>query len=162
MPVHGMINSDLLAGKDYFKVVEDPFGSGEVVTLVQTLKPDTAILHVDKADEEGNAVIKGAMYDDEIIMKAADHVVVTAEKVVPSLVNSFEKQQITIPGFLVDAVVPVERGAQPCSCEGSYEVDDRMLKKFLSGTDLEDHEAWIASYEKLDRTSRSLSRRAVR
>ncbi|SDO16932.1 CoA transferase subunit A [Alkalicoccus daliensis] len=151
MPVHGLLYSDLLVENDYFKVVDDPFGGQEPVTLVKTLKPDVAIIHVHQADEQGNAIINGAKYDDEIIWRAADHVIITAEKIIPSLKGTYGKKTIDIPGFMTDAVIEVPGGAKPCSYEGLYEVDHRMLKKFLSGREKKDHQIWLDNYDQTDR-----------
>lgn len=154
MPVHGLKYSDLLVNKDYFKVVEDPFGSQEPVTLVKTIRPDVAILHAHVADEQGNAIITGSLYDDEIIWRAAERIIITAEKVVPSLSGAYANKPISIPGFMTAAVVEVQGGAKPCSCEGLYEVDDRSMKQFLAGTEKDDYEKWIEGYEGTDRKTR--------
>src|SRR5690606_28472433 len=56
MPVVGLTGSDLIKTNDYFKVIPDPFG-GEPVTVVKAIIPDVAIIHVQVADEAGNAII---------------------------------------------------------------------------------------------------------
>ncbi|ADI00589.1 CoA transferase subunit A [Salisediminibacterium selenitireducens] len=159
VPVHGLMHGDLLVEKDYFKVVEDPFGSGEEVTLVRTIRPDVAVIHVHTADERGNAVIEGAKYEDEIILRAADKVILTAEKVVKTLQNSNGSRPVDIPGFLVDAVVEAPNGAMPTSCEGRYDVNDKMLKQFLEANDTEAIDDWLTALEKQDCRGRGVMNR---
>ena len=69
MPVRGLKAGDLLKVADYFKVISDPF-SGEDITVVKALAPDVAIIHVQKADSEGNACINGPKYEDVLLSRA--------------------------------------------------------------------------------------------
>ena len=129
MPVRGLVVSDLLKYNDYFEVMEDPFGSGPVA-VVKALVPDVAVLHVQKCDRQGNAVIEGPLFEDVLMAKAAKKVVVTAETIVPDGHYQMNVSTVTIPHFLVDAVVHVPKGAVPCSCYGRYDINDREIREF--------------------------------
>lgn len=65
MPVRGLVVSDLLRVNPAFSVVEDSFGSGPVA-VVKALRPDAAILHVHRCDSQGNAIIDGPRFEDDL------------------------------------------------------------------------------------------------
>ncbi len=131
MPVRGLTTSDLIDKNAYFRRVTDPF-SGDPVTLVSAISPHFAILHVHKADKEGNALILGPKFEDVLFSRAAKQVIITTEEVVDESFFRGSETKADIPGFLVSSVVHVPRGAAPCACHGVYEPDHESIKKFLS------------------------------
>ncbi|MGI6732801.1 MAG: CoA transferase subunit A [Anaerovoracaceae bacterium] len=153
MPVKGLVNSDLIKVNDYFKVISDPF-TGEDITVVRSIEPDVAIIHVQECDENGNGIIRGPVYDDELITLSSKRVIVTAEKIINRSYMTLRPGEVTIPGFLVCAVIPVRKGASPCSCPTLYDIDKNVLTSFLSGAE-KDKEKTLADYldlyEKADR-----------
>jgi len=153
MPVRGLVASDLIEANDYFKVIDDPF-TGMPITVVRAIEPDYALLHVHEADEEGNALISAPAYDDILIAKASKHIIITAERIVPERMLRREGEHVRIPGFLVDAVVPLENGAAPCACQPDYSVSDRGIMDFKALKEPFELEAWLESYESADRRRR--------
>ncbi|WP_058307993.1 CoA transferase subunit A [Gracilibacillus massiliensis] len=149
MPVNGLKFGDLIDRNDYFVVVEDPF-TKEPVTLVRAIVPDVAIIHVQESDEDGNAVIYGPKYEDVLMSRAANRVIITTEQVVSKYKMKQQRDRIAIPGFLVDAVVHVPKGAKPTSCHQKYDVDDQALRKFLSLKEKQEIESFIEGYNNLD------------
>lgn len=129
MPVRGLIVSDLLVYNDYFDVIEDPFGSGPIA-VVKALVPDVTVIHVQKCDKYGNAIIDGMKFEDVLMAKAAKKVIITAETILDERNYQINAEHVTIPHFLVDAVVHAPRGAAPCSCYGRYEIDENAILKF--------------------------------
>uniref|UniRef100_UPI000B2E1CC3 CoA-transferase n=1 Tax=Clostridium sp. NkU-1 TaxID=1095009 RepID=UPI000B2E1CC3 len=73
--------SDLIDANDYFIRIEDPF-TKEPVTVVKAIRPDVAVIHVQEADEEGNARITGPLFEDVLFSRAAKRVFLTAENIV--------------------------------------------------------------------------------
>jgi glutaconate CoA-transferase subunit A len=131
MPVHGLMTSDLIDVNPYFKRITDPF-TGDPVTLVSAIKPDFAILHVHKADAQGNALILGPKYEDVLFSRAAKQVILTTEEVVDTDYFRSSETKADIPGFLVSGVAHVPQGAAPCACHGSYDINYESINKFLS------------------------------
>ena len=129
MPVRGLMVSDLIENNDYFDSVRDPF-SGEEIHVVKAIVPDVAVIHVQEAEPNGNAVIYGPKFDDVLMSRAAKKVIITAEKIVPEHRFEYAPVKADIPHFMVDAVVHVPHGARPCSCYGKYEIDRRELDQF--------------------------------
>jgi len=127
-----MFGSQLLeVNPDFFKVVESPY-NGEKVVVVPALQPDWAILHVQEADEQGNARILGSKFQDVLMSRAAKKTIVTTEKLVSS--ESLREEnglRTDIPHFLVAAVAVVPGGALPGRCWPLYGVDDGGMKRYL-------------------------------
>ncbi|KAB8139419.1 CoA transferase subunit A [Gracilibacillus oryzae] len=149
MPVSGLKYGDLLEHNDYFVVVEDPF-TGEPVTLVRTIFPDVAVIHVQECDEEGNAIIDGPKFEDVLMSRAADRVIITTEQVVSPFRIKQNKEKIDIPAFLVDAVVHVPGGAAPASCYKKYDVDEKALREFIGLKEKQEIIEFVRKYDKKD------------
>ncbi|MFD2445390.1 CoA transferase subunit A [Bacillus sp. CGMCC 1.16607] len=149
MPVRGLNAGDLLLKNDYFVVVEDPFG-GEPVTLVKSLTPDVAIIHVQECDAKGNAIIYGPKFEDILISRAAQKVIITTEQIVPESKTKLQADRIDIPGFLVHAVVHTPKGASPTACFKKYDIDDKSLSSFIEMKTKAEMESYIKSYEAKD------------
>ena len=81
-PVPGFRGTDLPATAD-FRTVKDPW-TGEDIYVVPALRPRWAILHVQESDVAGNARIFGSPGYDVLMAQAADQVILTAERIIPS------------------------------------------------------------------------------
>jgi len=131
MPVRGVLGSSLVSlheKEGTWKVSEDPF-SGEKIVLVKAIVPDVAIIHVNKADEEGNSEIQGPLYEDEFKAKAAKKVIITAEEIVPK--SYFYRKRPTINSEYVSAVVHAPKGAEPTSMYPLYDADYEKILSIL-------------------------------
>jgi acyl CoA:acetate/3-ketoacid CoA transferase alpha subunit len=58
--------------------------TGEKYLLFPACTPDVAVIHVTRADEQGNCQIDGTFFADEYIAKASKTVIVVAEQIVPT------------------------------------------------------------------------------
>src|SRR5918992_5948170 len=99
MPVAGMVGSDVLAARG-FRTVVDPYSGAEVVAA-PALIPDVAIVHVHEADVEGNARIVGTRFEDVLMVQAARHVILTAERIVDGATFEAAPETVAIAGFMV-------------------------------------------------------------
>lgn len=127
MPVRGLQISDLRKVNDYFADVKDPFG-GETLAAVKALCPDVAVIHAQRADARGNALIDGPKYDDVLMTRAAKRVIVTAETIVDDRWFSRGEVKADVPHFMVSHVVRARLGAFPGSCYGAYGPDEQTLR----------------------------------
>ena len=114
-----------------FKWVENPYNGKKVLT-VPAIKPDFAIIHVQKADEEGNALIYGPWFEDVLMCRAAKNIIITAEMIVPKEELKRELDAVWIPSDKVKAVVELPKGAYPGCCYPYYEIDFDAVKEYLS------------------------------
>jgi glutaconate CoA-transferase subunit A len=133
MPVGGMWGSGLLEiNPDFFQVMTSPF-NGEKTVAVKALAPDWAIVHVQEADEFGNARIIGSQFQDHLLARAARKTIITAERIVDTEIFRANPEFNTIPHFLVAAVVEAPNGARPGICFGEYETVDAVWMKRYAG-----------------------------
>jgi glutaconate CoA-transferase, subunit A len=118
------------ANSESYRVIDDPFGSGAVLT-VRAICPDVAVIHAAEADESGTAWLAGAPFTDRLMALAARHVIVQVERVVSSSTMSARSIGSTIPGFLIDAVVEAPGGCWPTASHGGYPCDEEAVKEYL-------------------------------
>jgi glutaconate CoA-transferase subunit A len=123
MPSTAWQGTDLLKLRPDVKSIEDPY-TGETLTAFPAIEPDVAVIHALKADPSGNAVIGGNQGVDRELALVSDHVIITAEEIVPAL------DQADIIGFVVDAVVEAPGGAWPTSCHPLYPLDGFALLEY--------------------------------
>lgn len=115
----------------HFREITDPF-TGKPAYAVPPLRPDVAIIHVQKCDPFGNARQLGGNHTESLIAKAADHVIVTTEEIIPLEETMADPLGTTIPGMVVDSVVPLPYGAHPGACPARYNYDEEHLKDYAA------------------------------
>ena len=148
LPVKGMLGSDLLEISEIVggqKLFNDPF-TGEEMIAVRAIEPDLAVIHVQKADEFGNARIEGPVYEDVIKAKASKKVVVTAEEIIANAEFRKMPEATTLPHFLVDAVVHAPGGAYPCSCCNYYDVDYDHIREYIAAVAEDRFDEYLKQY----------------
>jgi glutaconate CoA-transferase, subunit A len=125
MPIRSYFESDLPAVNPNIVELESPFGD-DPVYAVPPLNPDVSIVHVQRADPEGNAQIWGLVGCQKEAAFAAERVIVVCEELVEPRVIRADPNRTAIPGLIVDAVV-VEPGAcHPSYAQGYYDRDNRF------------------------------------
>jgi glutaconate CoA-transferase subunit A len=123
MPMNQTGATDLEHANPQIKRVTDPYSGNEVI-VVPALNPDVAIVHVQRADAEGNAHIWGIIGEQKEAAFAAKRVIVTAEEIVDEAVIRSDPNRTLIPGFIVDAVCHVPYCAHPSYTQGYYDRDN--------------------------------------
>jgi glutaconate CoA-transferase subunit A len=130
IPTRSLLGSDYMGpaflpqpngflGVDKMRTMASPFDGTPVVAL-PALRPDVSCVHVQWADEEGNAAFWGGHGDVKWGLWASERVVISAEEIVPASVLRSDPHRVTIPGFMVDAVVHMPFGAMPWGLPGYY------------------------------------------
>lgn len=122
-PLRDYRGSDLPKVNPLIKTVRCPF-TGEELAAVPALNPDTAIIHVQRADENGNAHVWGLMGVQKEAAFAARRRIVVAEEIVPESVIRSDPNRTLIPGLIVDAVVHEPFGCHPSYAQGYYDRDN--------------------------------------
>ncbi len=123
MPMNPTGAADLARANPQIRSVRDPYSGGEVA-VVPALNPDVAIVHVQRADAEGNAQIWGIIGEQKEAAFAARRVILTAEEIVPSEVIRSDPNRTLIPGFIVQAVCHAPYCAHPSYTQGYYDRDN--------------------------------------
>jgi glutaconate CoA-transferase subunit A len=123
MPMNPTAAVDLEHANPSYRTVRDPYSGGEVV-VVPALKPEVAIVHVQRCDAAGNAQIWGIIGEQKEAAFAAERVILTAEEIVPEEVIRSDPNRTMIPGFIVDAVCHVPFCSHPSYTQGYYDRDN--------------------------------------
>jgi glutaconate CoA-transferase subunit A len=143
LPTRTLLGSDLLARSAGLRVASCPF-TGQPLVLVPALVPDVAILHVQRADADGNAHAWGPTGVSAAAAKASRRVVVIAEELVASDVIRSDPNRVLVPGFLVTAVVHLPWGAHPSPVQGHYHRDHAVYADYHAATaTAEGARAWL-------------------
>jgi glutaconate CoA-transferase subunit A len=114
-------------------VMDNPFDGWcdtDKVVLVPAINPDVTIIHVQAADYQGTARIRGLPFADVEQAKAARHLIVTCETLVEDDRLRQAPDQNQIPFFCVDAVVHLPMGAWPTACYHHYDYDPTRLHQY--------------------------------
>jgi glutaconate CoA-transferase subunit A len=123
MPSRAWQCTELFELRPDVQTIQDPY-SGEELTAFPAIHYDVAVIHALEADLQGNARIGDNWGVDKEISLAADHVILTAEKISPKL------SKADIIGPAVDMVVEAPNGAWPTSCHPLYPLDSEMVLRY--------------------------------
>jgi glutaconate CoA-transferase, subunit A len=123
MPMNPTAAGDLERANTNYQTIIDPY-SGRVVPVVPALRPDVAIVHVQRCDIHGNAQIWGIVGEQKEAAFASRHVILTAEEIVDEDVIRSDPNRTLIPGFIVDAVCHVPYACHPSYAQGYYDRDN--------------------------------------
>src|SRR5262249_46794972 len=144
LPTRTAMGSDVPKGNHFFYQIISPFEPKETLLAVRALVPDVAIVHVQRADRQGNAhawANFGVMIEG---VRAAKGVILSAEEIVDESVVSSDPNRTVIPGFLVSAVVECPRGAHPSPVQGHYKRDDAFFQQYHAETRTpQDFNTWL-------------------
>jgi glutaconate CoA-transferase subunit A len=146
LPTYATLGSDLLKKNGNLREFPSPV-SEEKLVAVRALRPDVAILHVQRADAQGNAHIWGSLGVAVDGARAARKVILVAEEIVEPRVIASDPNRTLVPGFLVSAVVHEPGGAHPSPVQGYYGRDHAFFAEYHEQTRrLEDFEAWLTRW----------------
>jgi glutaconate CoA-transferase subunit A len=129
IPTKSLLGTGMMAEGRLFKEMECPY-TGEKLALVPALKPDVAVVQVQRADEEGNAHFWGGSGVTKEAGLAARKVIVVVEEIVSKKVIQRDPNRTLVPGFLVNAVVPEPWGAHPSPMQGYYNRDHQKYMTY--------------------------------
>ena len=147
LPTRTALGADIPRGNHFFYQIFSPFEPKETLWAVRALTPDVTIVHVQRADEEGNAHCWGNFGVMLEGVRAARRVIVVAEEIVTPEVISSDPNRTAIPGFLVNAVVECPCGAHPSPVQGYYKRDDAFFRQYHEQTKSgSDSDAWLARW----------------
>jgi glutaconate CoA-transferase subunit A len=130
MPLRGLLGSDVLAHRLDWKVTDNPFGNNDPIVLLPALRPDVVLFHSPMADRNGNVYV-GLQRELFTMAHAAQKTIVTAEKLYDGdLLADPLLAPATLPGFYVEAVAVVPRGAWPLPLPDHYGLDAAHMSEY--------------------------------
>jgi glutaconate CoA-transferase subunit A len=145
LPTRTVKGSDFRHGTQ-FAPVRCPF-TGEELMGVRAIRPDVAIVHVQRADKEGNAHAWGNFGVMREAAFAAKKVILTCEEIVDHDVILSDPNRNAVPGFLVSSVVHEPLGSHPSPTQGYARRDDSFYFEYHKETrSREGFEQWLKKW----------------
>jgi glutaconate CoA-transferase subunit A len=146
LPIRSYVESDLPKANPRIVPIESPYGE-ETVYAVPPLRPDVAIVHVQRADAEGDAQIWGLLGCQKEAAFAAERVVVVCEELVDEATIRRDPNRTAIPGLIVDAVVLEPKACHPSYAQGYYDRDNRFYIDWdVVARDPDQLDAWLREW----------------
>jgi glutaconate CoA-transferase subunit A len=157
LPVRTALGSDLFKSTLGLKTITCPF-SGDTLAAVAAITPDVSIIHVQRADQFGNAHLWGNLGVTREACLASDKIILTAETIVDTELITRDPNRVFTPGFRVSAVVHVPWGGHPSPVPGFYNRDHQAFLDYRNDSktselfsqwrinwvdDLADHQAYL-------------------
>ena len=124
LPTHTLLGSDLARYNQRIVAAEPG------LVHVGAIRPDVAILHVQRADTEGRAHCWGNLGLTREAGLAAQRVILMAEEMVPADIILSDPNRIVLPPHQVSAVVHTPGGAHPSPVQGYYGRDHAAFSDY--------------------------------
>lgn len=125
IPIFSFRGSDLPAVNPLIQTVVDPY-SGEEVYVVPAIHPDVTVIHVQRADRNGNSQVWGLLGCQREAANAAERVIVVCEELVDEEVIRADPNRTLLTELVVDAVVVEPWGCHPSFAQGYQDRDNRF------------------------------------
>ena len=137
LPTRTLLGSDILGTNPGLVFVDG-------LAQVQAVRPDVAIVHVQRADETGRAHAWGPMGITEEAGLAAGRVIVTCEELAAPDVILSDPNRILFPETKVVAVVPQPGGAHPSPVQGYFKRDHTFYRDYAEQSrSVDGYLAWL-------------------
>jgi len=145
LPSLTALGSDILNENPSITTMSCPF-TGKRLSAVAAIRPDVAVVQVQRSDISGNAHVWGCLGITREACLAAERVLLLAEEIVSSDVIFRDPNRVLIPGFRVSAVVHLPWGAYPSPMPGYYNRDHEEFLRYKNRSKRpEDFKAWLQS-----------------
>jgi glutaconate CoA-transferase subunit A len=139
--LRGYQGTDLTKHNPQIKSVQCPF-TGETLAAVPAIRPDTTVIHAQKADKAGNVLIWGVLGVQKEAVMAAKRAIVTVEEIVDTL--NAPTNAVVLPSWVLSAVCEVKGGAFPSYAAGYYQRNNAFYKAWDPiARERETFTAWI-------------------
>lgn len=148
LPTRAGLGSGVMHTNPSLKTVTSPY-DGEELLAVPALKLDAALVHLNRADELGNAQYLGPdLYFDDVFCMAADRAYVSCEQIVPTdeLLGDHHPSTLRVSRAFVSGVVQAPNGAHFTSCDPDYGRDEAFQRAYVEAA--KDEELWAEFCER--------------
>ncbi len=143
LPMRPTGSEDLARANPQYKSIKCPYTEVDLVT-VPALNPDVAIIHAQRADENGNAQIWGIIGEQKEVAFASKRVILTVEEIVDESIIRSDPNRTLIPDFVVSAVCHVPYCAHPSYTQGYYDRDNAFYLEWDKISESREKvEAWL-------------------
>ena len=145
LPIRAGLGSDVQRVNPSLRTVRSPYADDTELVAMPALTLDAALVHLNRADRQGNARYLGPdPYFDDLFCQAAERAYVSAEAVVPTaeLLAGGPPQSLRIQRWHTHGVVHAPHGAHFTSCEPDYGRDEPFQAAYARAAG--DPDAWAA------------------
>jgi glutaconate CoA-transferase subunit A len=149
LPTRAGLGSDVMRLFPGLKTVKSPYDDGEELVAMPAIPLDAAIVHANRADKSGNAMLLGPdPFFDDLYLGAAKLRFLSTEKLVETeqLATEGPLSAMKIHRGMVDGVVVAPGGAHFTSCEPDYDRDEAFQREYATAA--ADAAAWKAFADK--------------
>jgi glutaconate CoA-transferase subunit A len=133
LPTRSTLGTTLQTGNPALRTYNPPIGEGPLVA-VEALRPDVAILAVQRSDVHGNSHNWGSFGVSVEAAHAARAVILVAEEMVPEETILSDPNRVIFPGLLVTAVVHEPWGSHPSPVQGAYSRDHDYYEDYAQAS----------------------------
>jgi len=135
LPIRAGLGSDVLRVDPQLRTVRSPYPDGEELVAMPALRLDAALVHLNRADANGNGQYLGPdPYFDDLFCLAAGRAYLSCERIVPtaSLLDAGPPQSLLVNRAMVDGVVETPGGAHFTSCVPDYGRDEAFQAHYAA------------------------------
>ena len=149
LPWRGGVGTDLPKLNPDYVLFNDPI-NGEPYLAAPALHAHWAVIHVGQADVFGNGQHGGARFGDRLLSRAAERVILTAERIVPN--SEIRKDPWATSIAYADAVVEAPYGCHPYASHGFYVEDEEAIRAYVQASisyrkdEMKEWNAYIAEW----------------
>ena len=145
LPTRAGLGTDLFRLDPTLRTVTSPYpaagGQLEELVAVPALELDAAVVHVNRADRQGNGQLLDAdPFFDQLFLGAARDRYLTCDALIEptELLAEGDFRTLAVSRHLVDGVVSAPGGAHPTSCEPSHPRDIAFLREYAGSAGQDD------------------------
>ncbi|HKW71538.1 MAG TPA: CoA-transferase [Candidatus Dormibacteraeota bacterium] len=140
LPTRTLLGSDILR-------TNPGLVSQDGLVHVTAVRPDVAVVHVQRADEHGRAHAWGPLGITEEAGLAADRIVISCEELVGADVTLSDPNRIQFPETKVVAVVHEPGAAHPSPVQGYFKRDHAFYRQYADRSRTVDvFDAWLEDW----------------
>ncbi|RNF80072.1 CoA transferase subunit A [Streptomyces botrytidirepellens] len=145
LPIRAGLGSDVMTVNPGLRTVVSPYEDGEELVAVPALRLDVALVHLNRADAQGNGQYLGPdPYFDDLFCEAAEQAYLSCERVVPAaeFLAAAGPQSLLVGRHAVTGVIETPNGAHFTSCAPDYGRDEAFQRAYAKAA--ADPAAWQA------------------
>jgi glutaconate CoA-transferase subunit A len=145
LPTRAGLGSDVMRVNPQLRTVRSPYDDGEELVAMPALELDVALIHMNRADERGNAQFLGPdPYFDDLFCMAAKRRFVSCERIARTedLLAEGSIHTLKVNRMMTDGVVEAPNGAHFTECPPDYGRDEKFQSEYAAAA--RDAESWKA------------------
>jgi glutaconate CoA-transferase subunit A len=133
LPIRAGLGSDVMRVNPQLRTIRSPYSDGEELVAMPALELDVALVHLNRADRQGNGQYLGPdPYFDDLFCLAATRRFLSCERLVDTaeLLAGGPAQSLLVNRMMVDGVVETPHGAHFTSCVPDYGRDEKFQREY--------------------------------